>query len=251
MDLDLKGKNVLVTGSSKGIGYAIASQLYKEGCNVTINGRNQKSLETSILPFNERMNYCMADVTNQNDCERLIKNTIDHWGSIDLLVCNVGNGNSVKPGNENFEEWQKVFFNNFFSTTNVIESITKNTLNSLKSIVCISSIAGVEFTGAPVTYSVAKSAINSYVKNISKHLAKSGTRINAVAPGNIIFDDSIWKKKLSENSNDVEDMLKREVAMGRFGTPEEISNLVVFLCSEKSSFITGSTFIADGGQTKS
>ena len=120
-----------------------------------------------------------------------------------------------------------------------------------KSIVCISSIAGVECTGAPVTYSVAKSAINSYVKNISKYLAKSGTRINAVAPGNIIFDDSIWKKKISENSNDVEDMLKREVAMGRFGTPEEISNLVVFLCSEKSSFITGSTFVADGGQTKS
>jgi NAD(P)-dependent dehydrogenase (short-subunit alcohol dehydrogenase family) len=116
--------------------------------------------------------------------------------------------------------------------------------------VCISSIAGVESTGAPVTYSVAKSAINSYVKNISKHLTKSGIRINAVAPGNIMSESSVWKEKFSENPKDVKTMLKKEVAMGRFGTPEEISNLVVFLCSEKSSFITGSTFIVDGGQTK-
>ena len=251
MDLQLKGKNALVTGSSTGIGYAIASHLFEEGCNVTLNGRNQNSLETSISPFDERMNYCVADVTNQSDCERLIKNTVDHWGSIDLLVCNVGSGNSIKPGDENLEEWKKSFFNNFFSTTNVIEAMIKNGSNSPTSIVCISSIAGVEFTGAPVTYSVAKSAINSYVKNISKHFAKSGIRINSVAPGNILFENSVWNKKLSENLKDVENMLKKEVAMERFGTTEEISNLVVFLCSEKSSFITGSTFIADGGQTKS
>ena len=250
MDLELKGKNALVTGSSKGIGYAIASQLHEEGCNVTINGRNKKSLESSISPFNERMNYCIADVTDQIDCKKLIDNTIDHWGSIDLLVCNVGNGNSVQTGNENLEEWKKVFLNNLFSTTNVIEAVRKSSSDCPKSIVCISSIAGVESTGAPVTYSVAKSAINSYVKNISKHLTKSGIRINAVAPGNIMSESSVWKEKFSENPKDVKTMLKKEVAMGRFGTPEEISNLVVFLCSEKSSFITGSTFIVDGGQTK-
>jgi len=251
MELNLKGKNALVTGSSKGIGYAIASHLFEEGCNVTINGRNENSLKTLKSKFNDRMNYCAADVTNPNDCKRLITNTIDQWGSIDILVCNVGNGNSVKPGNENIEEWKKSFSDNFFSTTNVIEELLKYNPNSLKSIVCISSIAGIESTGAPVPYSVAKSAINSYVKNISKHFAKYDIRINTVCPGNIMFENSVWEKKLIENSKNVEDMLKKEVAMKRFGTPAEISNLVVFLCSEKSSFITGSTFTADGGQTKS
>ena len=108
-----------------------------------------------------------------------------------------------------------------------------------------------ESTGAPVTYSVAKSALNAYVKNISRPLAKLGIRINAVVPGNIIFEGSVWTKKLSENPQDVEKMLKNEVAMQRFGKPQEIANFVVFLCSEKSSFATGSLFVVDGGQTRS
>jgi len=251
MDLELKGKNALVTGSSKGIGFAIASQLHNEGCNITINGRNLESLENSASFFSERIHNCAADVTNKKECEKLVKDTIDHWGSLDILVCNVGTGTSVKPGNEDYEEWIKVFQNNFFSTTNVIEATQKIISNKLDSIVCISSIAGIESIGAPVTYSVAKSAINSYVKNISKYFAKSNTRINAIAPGNIMSESSVWKKKLLENPEYVENLLKKEVSMERFGTPEEISNLAVFLCSEKSAFITGSTFVIDGGQTRS
>ena len=113
MDLELKGKNALVTGSSKGIGYAIATLLHKEGCNVTINGRNSETLKKNITSFKERMRYCAADVTSIADCNTLIKETISHWGSIDILVCNVGSGTSVNPGDENFEEWQKVFSYNF------------------------------------------------------------------------------------------------------------------------------------------
>ena len=251
MDLELKGKNALVTGSSKGIGYAIATLLHKEGCNVTINGRNSETLKKIITPFKERMHYCAADVTSIDDCNTLIKETISHWGSIDILVCNVGSGTSVSPGDENFEEWQKVFSNNFYSAVNVIEAAKNQLSKSGGSIVCISSIAGMESTGAPVTYSVSKSALNAYVKNISKPLAKLGIRINAVVPGNIIFEGSVWTKKLSENPQDVEKMLKNEVAMQRFGKPQEIANFVVFLCSEKSSFATGSLFVVDGGQTRS
>ena len=251
MDLKLEGKNALVTGSSKGIGYSIASQLHAEGCNITLNGRNITSLENSASLFDDRIHYCESDVTNPHDCQKLIKDSIEHWGSIDILVCNVGNGSSVKPGNENFEEWNRVLQNNFFSSTNVIEALVNSDSKTPKSILCVSSIAGIESTGAPVTYSVAKSAINSYVKNISRHFAKSDIRINAIAPGNIISESSVWKKKLSENPAAVENMLKNEVAMERFGTLEEVSNLAVFLCSENSSFITGSTFIVDGGQLRS
>ena len=251
MDLELKGKNALITGSSKGIGYAIATLLHKEGCNVTINGRNNETLKKTITSFNERIHSCAADVTSVDDCNTLIKETINKWGSIDILVCNVGSGTSVKPGDENFEEWQKVFLNNFYSAVNVIEAAKNELSKSGGSIVCISSIAGMESTGAPVTYSVSKSALNAYVKNISKPLAKLGIRINAVVPGNIIFEGSVWTKKLSENPQYVEKMLKNEVAMQRFGKPQEIANFVVFLCSEKSSFATGSLFVVDGGQTRS
>ena len=251
MDLELKGKNALITGSSKGIGYAIATLLHKEGCNVTINGRNNETLKKTITTFNERIHSCAADVTKVDDCHTLIKETINKWGSIDIIVCNVGSGTSVKPGDENFEEWQKVFLNNFYSAVNVIEAAKNELSKSGGSIVCISSIAGMESTGAPVTYSVSKSALNAYVKNISKPLAKLGIRINAVIPGNIIFEGSVWTKKLSENPQDVEKMLKNEVAMQRFGKPQEIANFVAFLCSEKSSFATGSLFVVDGGQTRS
>ena len=251
MDLELKGKNALITGSSRGIGYAIATLLHKEGCNVTINGRNDETLKKTITSFNERIHSCAADVTSVDDCNTLIKETINKWGSIDILVCNVGSGTSVKPGDENFEEWQRVFLNNFYSAVNVIEAAKNELSKSGGSIVCISSIAGMESTGAPVTYSVAKSALNAYVKNISKPLAKLGIRINAMVPGNIIFEGSVWAKKLSENPQDVEKMLKNEVAMQRFGKPQEIANFVAFLCSEKSSFATGSLFVVDGGQTRS
>jgi len=251
MDLELNRKNVLITGSSKGIGNAIATLLHKEGCNVTINGRNSETLQNAFSSFKDRIHACTADVTKPEDCTKLIKETVKQWGSIDILVCNVGNGTSVKPGEENFEEWKRVFTNNFYSTVNIIEAAKNELSETHGSIICISSITGIETLGAPITYSVSKAALNSYVKNISKPLAKQGIRINAVVSGNMIFDGSVWEKKSSENPLKVENMLKNEVALQRFGKPEEIANFVVFLSSKKSSFATGALFVIDGGQTRS
>ena len=93
----------------------------------------------------------------------------------------------------------------------------------LNSIVFISSIEVIETTDAPIAYSIAKSALNSYVKNTSKPLAKNGIRINAIAPGNILFKGSIWEKKLEKNKIRVHDMISKKVPMNRFGTPDEIA----------------------------
>jgi len=251
MDLQLTGKTALISGSSKGIGLSIAKYLHKEGCNVILNGRHSIILKEISNSLGSRSSYFVADVTKTIECTKLVKHTIKTFGNIDILVCNVGDGSSPKPGKEQISDWQKMLDINLNSSINLINSSLSSLKKTSGSIVCISSIAGIETTDAPIPYSVAKSALNSYVKNISKPLANFGIRINAVAPGNILFKDSIWEKKLAKNKTKVLDMISKKVPMNRFGTSDEIASVVTFLSSPLSSFTTGNILIADGGQVKS
>ena len=235
-------KKILIFGGTGTIGFSIAKNLEDEGCIVISNGRRK-------CP--KKSNYLKADVTKINDCKKLISDIKKKYGKLDILVCNVGSGKAVPTGKETIRDWEKMFSLNFYSSINLIK-FAENELKKTKgSIICISSIAGVETTNAPITYSVAKSALNSYVKNTSKRLSKYNIRINAVAPGNIIFNGSTWETKMKNNPSKVKKMLKDNVSMNRFGTTNEISNLVTFLSSEMASFITGSIYVVDGGQTRS
>ena len=130
---------------------------------------------------------------------------------------------------------------------------TKDALADTRGVVvCISSICGQEvIPGAPLTYSSAKAALNSYVRGVARPLGKLGVRINAVSPGNIIFDGSIWQSKSLHDPDSVEHMLATEVALSKLGTPHEIANLTLWLASSAASFCTGSIFVADGGQVHS
>src|SRR5690606_19972121 len=104
--------------------------------------------------------------------------------------------------------------------------------------------------GAPVTYSAAKSALNAFVAGISRPLGAKGIRINAVAPGNIVFDGSVWQRKLREDAAAVEAMLVRDVPLRRLGTPEDVAELVLYLSSPRASFATGQIWTLDGGQVR-
>ena len=162
MDLKLKEKKALVTGSSRGIGKEIAKSLSEEGCRVAINSRNQEQLNCIQKEIKSELSI-VGDVTNLKDCEKISKEFLDFFGSIDILICNVGSGKSVNPGTETSEEWQKVMNVNFQSTTNIIQIFKEDLIKSKGTIICISSICGVEtILGAPVTYSVSKSALNAY-----------------------------------------------------------------------------------------
>jgi 3-oxoacyl-[acyl-carrier protein] reductase len=248
MNLGLKGKTALISGSSKGIGLSIATCLHNEGCNVILNSRNSSSLKKLSENMGDNTSYLSGDVTKTSHCKKLVNHTIKKFGNIDILICNVGDGRSPKPGEEKLSDWKKMLDINLNSTINLITESLPSLKKTSGSIVCISSIAGIEITNAPIPYSVAKSALNSYVKNNSKPLAKFGIRINAIAPGNIFFKGSVWEKKLVKNKTKVLNMISKKVSMNRFGTPEEIANLTAFVASPLASFMTGNILVADGGQ---
>ena len=251
MELNLSGKVVLVTGSSKGIGRVIAEMLYAEGCKVALNGRNKKDLESALEEMPGAI-FVLGDVSSPDDSRRVLSDVIQNFGKLDILVCNVGSGDSVPPGEETFDEWQRVFAQNLWSTTNCVEASSNALAKTQGVIVCISSICGIEvIPGAPVTYSSAKAALHAYVRGVSRPLGKQGIRINAVAPGNILFDSSVWSKKMFEDKSAVQSMLDKDVALARLGTPKEIASLVTYLVSDQSGFATGGVWTLDGGQVHS
>jgi len=251
LNLKLRNKNVLVTGASRGIGLDIAKKLLSEGCNVVINSRDKDALRkiTTLYPD---MNYAQGDVTCEVSSKEIIAKTIDILGSLDILICNVGDGKSVPLGSENKEAWNQSFSINLFSAINMIQESREWLAKTQGSIICISSICGHEIIdGAPLTYSVAKNALNFYIKGISKYLSKFNVRINGISPGNILFEGSSWDIKIKENKTKVLNMIKKEVPLNKFGNPENISDAVAFLCSSKANFITGDIWVIDGGQIKS
>ena len=251
MELNLKGKTALVTGSTRGIGLSIAQTLHSQGCRVGLNGRDKINLEivTSQLPGTASFS---GDVTHPSEAKRIVADVVSAFGKLDIVICNVGSGRSVPPGKETVDEWQRVFALNLWSTINIVEAARVSLAASNGVIVCVSSICGLEvIPGAPVTYSTAKAALHAYIRGIARPLGKEGVRINAVAPGNILFDGSIWSHRLMEDEQSVKSLLKSNVSLGRLGTPEDVANAVCFLASPKSAFASGAIWTLDGGQVHS
>ncbi len=250
MNLGLAGKVALVSGSSRGIGHAIAKALWAEECCVAINGRNLAKLNESLAEMPERASAHNADVTDMEACRGLIRGVVERWGQLDILICNVGSGVSVPAGSETSAEWERILAVNLMASTNLVAA-ARSSLHAGASIICISSVCGVEALGAPIAYSAAKAALNAYVRGMARPLGAAGIRINAVAPGNILFKGGSWEARVRENPAATAAMLKREVALARFGEAEEIAQVVAFLASPCAAFVTGAIWIADGGQIRS
>jgi 3-oxoacyl-[acyl-carrier protein] reductase len=250
MELELAGKRALITGASRGIGRAIAETLSLAGCRIAINARGSEALSRAALALGGAI--CVAgDVSDASEARRVVGESMRLLGGLDVLVCNVGGGQSLPPGQETEQEWQRVFALNLWSATNTVAAARDALRATRGCIVCISSICGSEvIPGAPITYSAAKAALHSFVRGIARPLGIDGVRINAVAPGNILFEGSVWERKLATDPGAVAAMLQSDVPVGRLGTPHEVAGLVAYLVSDRAGFATGQIWTLDGGQVR-
>lgn len=245
MKTNLEKKIVLITGSSSGIGFGLAKKFLEDGNNVIICSKNKTRLKNASKKLNNCF-FLRADLTKLSEINSAIKKLKKKYKKIDLLVCNYGNSNFEK---NNFDI-KNAFENNFFSTVNTINETLPIIKQKTGKIICISSICGIEkIQNAPIGYSLAKSALNNYVKMISNLLAKDNILINSIALGNIFFKGSTWDKKIKKNRNKILSYLKYNVPLNKFGTIDEIYNLCNYLSSNQN-FSTGATYILDGGQTR-
>ena len=252
MDLGLSGKRVLVTGASQGIGKATVLGFLDEGADLVMASRGLSKLSALADELkqnygNSRIIFMACDCTNEDDLASL-KGLIDKkWGGIDVVVANVGDGHSVADTIPSSSQWKKTWNSNFESALLTARTFLSMLETSKGNLLFISSIAGMEAFGAPVDYSVAKAAIIALAKNMSRRL--TDVRVNVIAPGNVYFEGGSWGKKIKQDEERVNSIIQATVPMNRFASPEEIVDSIVFLCSKRASFITGSTLVVDGGQT--
>ena len=251
MNINFSNKNIIVVGGTNGIGLSISKSFLLEDALVHIISRTKRDkIEKDLKEkFTSKVKFYYGDATNLNSLNVIYNSILNKSkNKIDILIANVGNGSGTQDSIQTEEEWSKSWNNNFMSALNTVR-VFKPLLNkSESSIIFISSIAGIEYRGAPTSYSTAKSALNTLSKNLSNRFAPN-IRVNVVAPGNILIPNGTWDLKQKESPIMIQKMLTEKVPLNRFGLPEEVSDLVLFLSSKKASFITGSCFVIDGGQT--
>lgn len=241
-----KKKVIFITGSSSGIGFELAKKFLDLGFEIAINSNNIRNLKKASK-FLNNCKYFLGDVTNIKSLKKIFFQIKREFKKIDFLICNYGNSNF----NNNHLDFEYAFKKNFFTTVNTINYLLPILKENKSKIICISSVCGIEIIkNAPLGYSIAKSAVNNYVKGISNILAEKGISINAIAPGNVMFKGSLWEKKIKNNLKRTKKYIKENVPINRFASIEDIFGVVRILLLQESNFITGCTYIVDGGQTK-
>jgi 3-oxoacyl-[acyl-carrier protein] reductase len=261
MDLKLKNKKVVVTGSSRGLGLSMAKEFLSEGAQVMLCARSSKDLEEQLSELRKKHGnglcyIAQADLSTDDGVDSLRKNIEEKFGELDILVCNIGSGKSKPILAETDSDWREMMDTNFYTAVKSIRSIyplmaDQENKEGNAAITVINTICSLESLGAPTTYSSSKSALLAHTKSITAPLAKKGIRVNTLTPGNILFPGSTWDIKLKENPSQVRHLLKKEVALQRFSTPEEVARVAVFLSSPVASFVCGSNWVVDGGQMRS
>lgn len=256
MDLGLTGRVALVTGGSRGLGKAIAGALAEEGARIAICARDDESLRQAAEVLSERgatVLPVVADVTSDEDRDRLMSEVTDRLGPVEILVNNVGGNRRGPICDTTDEDWRATIELNLMNHMQLARSVVPGMRERGQGVILFTtSIYGREYGGPGMSiYHTTKAAVIGLSKALAMELAPDGIRVNSIAPGSIRFPGGSWDKKCRADPEGMAAFVKAEIPMGRFGTAREIGDVAAFLASDRASWITGACLNVDGGQSRS
>ncbi len=255
MDLMLTDKVAMVSGASRGLGFHIAKDLVSEGCHVAISARGEERVHQAVEELNARgggraVGY-VGDVTQQGVPETFLGKTLEEFGGVDILVNNVGGSNPKAFLDITDAEWREGFdFNLYHAVTLSRLVIPEMKKRGGGAILNVASVYGRESRGA-MTYNASKAALISFSKGLAQQVAKDNIRVNSIAPGSILFPGGVWERRVEEAPDGLKGFVDAEMPLGRFGRPEELSAVAVFMLSPRASLVHGACWNVDGSQSRS
>jgi 3-oxoacyl-[acyl-carrier protein] reductase len=254
MDLQLKDKVVLISGSSNGIGLACATRLFIEGARVVLTGRSPERLFSAasemVAMDQARVLTLAGDLTTVEGIGSALTATGQAFGQLDIVIGCIGNGRGRAGWEQGEAEWQRTMAENLWPAVRLSEqAVPLLSGREDAAIVLVGSIAGRERLG-PIAYGTAKAGLAAYATRLGSQVADLGIRVVCVEPGNVLIPGGRWAERLESDPESVEAILASDVPQHRLGTPEEIANVVCFLASPLASFVTATRVVVDGGQSR-
>lgn len=258
MELGLDGKFAVVTGGTHGIGLATAMALADEGCNIAVCSRTKHRIEETLKKLKLKNIDCFGtqvDVLSESDISRFCKEVVSRWKTVDILVNNVGGGG--RWGSDAIEEtsddvWLDVYNKNAMAAVR----FTKFLLPLMRKqkwgrVVTVASKHGREGGGRP-WFNMANSAEISFMKTMAMRpdLARDGVTFNSVAPGGIMIPDTGWEKSKKNDPENFAKQINEHFPLGRMGLPEEVGDVITFICSERANLLNGASIAIDGGESR-
>ena len=244
--MDFTNKTAVVTGGSRGIGLAIATKLAQGGANIAILYVGDESegikAKEELLQYGTKVEQYFCDVSDFDASQKVVEQVIEEFGGIDFLINNAGITRDKLILNMDEKDFDAVIGVNLKGTFNMIKHTYKHFMKKrFGRIVSTSSIVGLNGNAGQANYSASKAGIIGLTKSVAKELAGRGVTDNAVAPGYIGTDMT------NVLSDKVKDAMKAQIPAKRIGTPEDVANVVAFLCSDEASYVTGEVIRVDGG----
>ena len=249
VDFGIAGKVALVTAATKGIGLGIAQALAREGAHVSVVARTRADVDLVARQLDGV--GVAADLLTEDGCRQAVEETTSRLGPVDILINNLGVRAGMSWKDTGTRELELAFQGNAVVSARMSQLVLGPMVErGWGRVVMITSVWGREAGGFPA-YNAAKAAEISLAKSLAREYARTGVTVNAVAPGSVLWEGGGWDRRQKADPEGIADFVRHEMPMGRFGTVEEVADVVAFLCARQASLVTGACIAVDGGQGRS